>query len=87
MTQDDIIRMAHKAGFRVDPEGEILEGDDWHIQTDAVERFAQLVAEHEREACAVIAEEYFCGCGRGECSGGDLRAQDIAKSIRARGQQ
>lgn len=40
----------------------------------------------EREACAVIAEEWFCGCGRGRCPEGDLRAQDIANSIRARGE-
>jgi len=40
----------------------------------------------EREACAIIAEEWFCGCGRGSCSEGDRRAHDIADSIRARGQ-
>ena len=55
MTKDDIIRMAREAGWRVDSEGEILEGDGWHIQTDIVERFAELVAAAEREACAVIA--------------------------------
>ena len=55
MTKDDIIRMAREAGWRVDSEGEILEGDGWHIQTDIVERFAKLVAAAEREACAVIA--------------------------------
>lgn len=42
--------------------------------------------EAEREACAVIAEEWFCGCGRGSCPEGDRRAHDIADSIRARGQ-
>ena len=41
----------------------------------------------EREACAVIAEELFCGCGRGNCPKEDTRAQEIAKAIRARGQQ
>lgn len=40
----------------------------------------------EREACAVIAEEWFCGCGRGNCPEGDRRAHDIADSIRARGE-
>ena len=34
---------------------EILEGDGWHIQTDIVERFAELVRAEEREACAQIA--------------------------------
>jgi hypothetical protein len=54
-----------------------------------IEAVKQLVAEAvaaEREACAVIAEEWFCGCGRGKCPEGDLRAQDIANSIRARGE-
>jgi hypothetical protein len=46
--------------------------------------FAKLVAAKEREACAVIAEEWFCGCGRGGCPEGDRRAHDIADSIRAR---
>lgn len=41
----------------------------------------------EREKCAIIAEEWFCGCGRGSCSEGDRRAHDIADSIRARGQE
>lgn len=57
MTQDDIIRMAREAGFRIDPEGEVLEGDGWHIQTDIVERFAALVAAAEREAVANIVEQ------------------------------
>jgi hypothetical protein len=35
--------------LRVDSEGEVLEGDGWHIQTDIVERFAELVAAAERE--------------------------------------
>ena len=42
MDRDDIIRMAREAG---------LDPDLWNY-TDAVERFAALVAAHEREACA-----------------------------------
>jgi hypothetical protein len=49
MNTDDIIRMAREAGWRVDSEGEVLEGDGWHIQTDIVERFAALVAAAERK--------------------------------------
>ena len=41
--------------------------------------------EAEREACAVIAEESFCGCGRVSCIDGNLRAHNIAESIRSRG--
>jgi hypothetical protein len=57
MTRDDIIRMAREAGWRVDSEGEVLEGDGWHIQTDIVERFAELVAAAEREECAKVVEQ------------------------------
>jgi len=51
MTRDDIIRMAREAG-----------GEDWGIFRDfmpELERFAQLVAEHEREECAQIAFRAF----------------------------
>ena len=61
MNRDDIIRMAREAGWRVDSEGEVLEGDGWHIQTDIVERFAALVAAAEREACAKVCEEWLHG--------------------------
>lgn len=47
MTRDDIIRMAREAGFE-----HIAEADYWH---PLFERFANLVAAAEREACAVIA--------------------------------
>ena len=56
MTRDDIIRLAKESGWRVDSEGEVLEGDGWHIQTDIVERFAELVAAAERERKAWNAE-------------------------------
>jgi hypothetical protein len=57
MNRDDITRMAQEAGFYIDPEGEILEGDGWHIQTDIVERFAALVAAAEREECAKVCDK------------------------------
>ena len=72
MDRDDIIRMAREAG---------LDPDLWNY-TDAFERFAALVAAHEREACAQVCDvlavhpEY---------------ASDITKvaaqAIRARGEQ
>ena len=48
MTRDDIIRMAREAGISQD-----------HAQgmTLFLERFAALVAEQEREACAKVCEE------------------------------
>ena len=82
MTKEEIINMAKKAGF------------DPHVMTSGftcdiedIEVFVNLVAEHEREMCAVFAEESFCGCGRSSCIDGDLRAHDIAISIRSRGQE
>jgi len=48
MNRDDIIRMAREAG-----------GDDWGIFRDfmpEIERFANLVAAAEREACAKVCD-------------------------------
>ena len=64
MTQEEIIEMARQAGVR----------DDEHTfefsQYKYLERFAKMVAEHEREKCAEIAKWH----------------QDMAAEIRARGQ-
>ena len=84
MNRDDIIRMAREAGWRVDSEGEVLEGDGWHIQTDIVERFAELVAAAEREACAQIAHDTYEGFGP-HAKGVDFVKQHIAIRIRERG--
>ena len=66
MTREDIIRMAREADLWM--AGDVIE---------AVERFAQLVAAAEREACEKVAESYqdpFAGAA-------------IADMIRARGRQ
>jgi len=64
MTKNEIIEMARQAGVR----------DDEHIfefsQYKYLKRFAELVAEKEREKCAEIAKWH----------------QDMAAEIRARGQ-
>lgn len=51
MTRDDIIRMAHEAGILEYgyPVGERVAGE--------LERFADLVAAAEREACAKVCED------------------------------
>ncbi len=79
MKQDEIIEMARQAGANVYNGGP-------HFSWKELEAFTKLVATKEREECAVIAEEWFCGCGRGNCPEGDRRAHDIADSIRARGE-
>lgn len=81
--REDIIHMAREAGWRVDSEGEILEGDGWHIQTDIVERFAELVRAEEREACAKVADDgRFLHDDSPEAKFGKA----CATAIRARGQ-
>ena len=50
MNREDIIRMAREAGF--DPHDM---SDDFTCNLMDIERFANLVAAAEREACAVIA--------------------------------
>jgi hypothetical protein len=51
MTRDDIIRMAREATGEPAWDG----GVDW--VWGEVERFAKLVAEHEREACAALCDK------------------------------
>ena len=70
MTREDIIRMAREAGIA-----------RWHtdlkkwVFDPGLERFAALVAAHEREACAKVCESYIAeGIGR-----------EMAEAIRARG--
>jgi hypothetical protein len=71
MTSDDIIRMAREAGF-ADTQGTV------HAAYQ-LEHFAALVAQHEREACAKVADEWQNAIHdpRYEC--------DCATAIRARG--
>jgi hypothetical protein len=50
MTQDEIIEMAKQAGYN---------GPNIAVfTTKDLETFAKLVAQHEREACAKIADQY-----------------------------
>ena len=69
MNREDIIRMAREAGF-----DHIAEADYWH---PLFERFAELVAAHEREECAKVADEYANGLERNY-------SEIIADAIRAR---
>ena len=69
MNREDIIRMAREAGDLPDP----------MVFIGAYERFAALVAAHEREACAKVCEEHW------EIDGTHT-AKEFAAAIRARGQ-
>ena len=80
MTRDDIIRMAREAGVP----------DSWDLNwfDPYYERFANLVAEAEREACAALCFQMWDKWMRrtdindGVCPDG----KDCAAAIRARGQ-
>ena len=53
MTKDEIIRMAREAGFNESGCAGIIGVEDF------LERFAALVAAHEREACANVCESMY----------------------------
>jgi hypothetical protein len=66
MTQDEIIEMAKQAGY-----------DEHNAKFDTrIQSLAKLVAQHEREACAKIVDEF--------CYGSTKIL--VEKAIRARGQ-
>lgn len=79
MTQDDIIRIAREAGIEI--RGHY---DEMGATPQELARFAALVAQHEREACAKV-----CARVRNEwvlTVDGRRAAADCANAIRARGE-
>lgn len=69
---DDIIRMAREAGWDINDLTDVF---DFGVR---LERFANLVANHEREACAKTADEHMQ-----ESEG---KSFGVGNAIRARGQ-
>jgi hypothetical protein len=69
MTKDDIIKLAQKAGM---PMAWI--SDSGVLKWTDLERFANLVAEHEREECANLCEQWNAS-----------HPNALAAAIRARG--
>ena len=74
MTRDDIIRMALEA-----------ELNPHRLVIDRLERFAALVAAHEREECAKVCEDLLDADHTYEL--GLSGAFDCATAIRARGEK
>ena len=76
MTQEEIFDLARESdlGF--------LLGDSWLMHFE-IEAFAKLVAEKEREACALIADQLSNNTSIHVLE--KYSASEIAKSIRARG--
>ena len=73
MTRDDILRMAHEAGF-------VLSSNATDEAMGRFERFAALAAAAEREACAQVCEARYMGDNNRE----DMEAKRCAEAIRAR---
>ena len=85
MTREDIIRMARKAGLAsiysaCDEPGVRCAYEDWD---EELERFADLVAAAEREACAKLAETTVCDTHLP--TGVQIYGSKAAAAIRARG--
>jgi hypothetical protein len=85
MTYHDIIRMAREAGLKVGENisGVMLVGSPAeiglaHITLEEMERFAALVAKHERKACAKV-----CECFNSE----PVSHATVAAEIRKRGEK
>lgn len=73
MTQDEIIRMARKAGYQSVYLSDAPIGRSYQF----LERFAALVAAHVTEECAVLCEDTGMN--------GAWNGEDCAAAIRARG--
>jgi len=77
MTRDDITRMAKEAGLAP------ASFCRWSAYSDDLERFATLVAAHEREACAKAVESRKTGANELMDAVRDMEAA----AIRARGEE
>ena len=85
MNNDEIIHMAREAGA----EATHYEtwGDVYELDMELLERFAALVAAHEREACAKVCDKYATGGDGSRYDMGRLDAStSCAAAIRARGE-
>ena len=97
MTREDIIKMAWQAGHairNIDGEDEVMDGDNYHIQTELIECFAHFVAAAEREECAKVCEEVESRAddlwnrhAYPEDQGMSMGASQCAAAIRARGEK
>ena len=84
MTNEEIIEMVREAGG-YSPE---KYPDEWRLDVDDLSRFAKLVAEKEREACAKIAENRILHDENKNIKKGYLFAQQsIAQDIRTRAKE
>jgi hypothetical protein len=86
MTREELLKLAHEAATE---DGSTNREDGKNVVLYAaktnrfLERFAALVAEAEREACAAVADKHSEECYVGDSDW--YEARNIAKAIRARG--
>jgi uncharacterized membrane protein len=83
MDKEDIIRMAREACDQAPRED--WNSTAWVFGDETLERFAALVAEHEREACAEVCE--ILGAEDDSFYAEFSGAIDCATAIRARGEK
>jgi hypothetical protein len=83
MNREDITQMAWEARLWID--------EKYNPIAEALERFAALVAAHEREACAKVCDEIQERCSKRnmgrwpeDCPDDEDGAEDCATAIRAR---
>lgn len=79
MTKDEVIEMAVKAGMN----REVL---TLGRNVELLEAFAKLVAQHEREACAIVCDDINAKYKWPDDVAERVASQWCADSIRARGQ-
>ncbi len=91
MDREDIIRMAREAGCKPFRSPEHWDDVQVFATPDVLERFATLVAAHEREACARLCDQMFHDWCNQEFEDEDDAyrnkpdAEDCKKAIRERG--
>jgi hypothetical protein len=91
MNKEDIIRMGLEAGMRFYCDSWTVEDDPdsknpKQISTLHLQRFAKLVAQHEREACAIVGDDINAKYKWPDDVAERVASQWCADSIRARGQ-
>jgi hypothetical protein len=83
MKLNELEKMAKEtAAFGVHPSGEYI----YSFYTEQLQAFAELVAQHEREACANVAKEISDKYAYGYYGNQVDTADEIEDAIRARGQ-
>jgi hypothetical protein len=89
MTKDDIIKLAHKAGFLIDTHAQQYQPNcilsTYGLIDENLERFAALVAKHEREACETAVEDIARKYQQAHHPSAENVADACAYAIRARG--